>query len=184
MADPRALFDFLVPRLSESTVWTPNHSSNNPLDSRAGCTQEATGCRRRKCCIGQFLSQRSGGRMPTGAKEPTDHRSASKGTVFASLAALGSAILASSCCLPLLPFLFAAGAAGTSAFFVRIRPFLVAASLAFVAFGFYQAWRAKECSRRPSVVSTILLWVSAIVVVAFTFFPQVMANLVANLLAG
>ena len=122
--------------------------------------------------------------MPAGTKEPADHRSGSTSTVFASLAALGSAILASSCCLPLLPLLFAAGAAGSSAFFVQIRPFLVVASLAFVAFGFYQAWRAKKCSRRPSVVSTILLWVSAIVVVAFTFFPQVIANLVANLLAG
>lgn len=121
--------------------------------------------------------------MLAGTKEPGDDRSGSTSTVFASLAALGSAILASSCCLPILPFLFAAGAAGTSAFFVRIRPFLVAASIAFVAFGFYQAWRAKKCHRRPSVVSTILLWVSAVVVVAFTLFPQAIANLVADLLA-
>jgi hypothetical protein len=35
-----------------------------------------------------------------------------KDTIIASLAALGSVVLASSCCLPLLPFLFAAGAAG------------------------------------------------------------------------
>jgi len=40
--------------------------------------------------------------------------------VVASLAALGSVIAASSCCLPLLPFLFAAGAAGTSAFVAQI----------------------------------------------------------------
>src|SRR5260370_4196202 len=106
----------------------------------------------------------------------TGNSARSKSTILASLAALGSAILASSCCLPLLPFLFAAGAAGSSAFFVRIRPFLVVASLAFVAFGFYQAWRAKKCSRPPSVGHTILLLVSAIFLVAFPFFPQVLAN--------
>jgi hypothetical protein len=44
------------------------------------------------------------------------NKSGSRSTVVASLAALGSVIAASSCCLPLLPFLFAAGAAGTSAF--------------------------------------------------------------------
>ncbi len=115
---------------------------------------------------------------------PAEDPRPSRGTVFASLAALGSAILATSCCLPLLPFLFAAGTAGTSAFFVRIRPFLVASSLAFVALGFYQAWRARQCHRRLNIVSTMLLWVSAVLVVAFTFFPQAMANLIANLLAG
>jgi len=46
-------------------------------------------------------------------KELTENGARSKRTVVASLAALGSVVLASSCCLPLLPFLFAAGAAGT-----------------------------------------------------------------------
>jgi hypothetical protein len=94
-----------------------------------------------------------------------------KGTAIASLAALGSVVLASSCCLPLLPFLFAAGAAGTSAIFVRIRPFLLAASLLFIAFGFYQAWRAKKCNCKPNLLSMILLWFSAVVVVVFIFVP-------------
>jgi hypothetical protein len=40
--------------------------------------------------------------------------------VVASLAALGSVTVGLSCCLPLLPFLFDAGAAGTSAFVVRL----------------------------------------------------------------
>ncbi len=108
----------------------------------------------------------------------------SKRTIAASLAALGSAVLASSCCLPLLPFLFAAGAAGTSAFFVRIRPFLLAASVLMIAFGFYQRWRAKQCNCKPNLLSAILLWFSAIVVFVFIFFPQTIANLLANLLAG
>ncbi len=108
----------------------------------------------------------------------------SKRTMLASFAAVGSVILASSCCLPLLPFLVAAGTAGSSAFFVKVRPFLLAASVLFVAYGFYQGWRAKKCNQQPSALSTALLWFSAIVVLTFILFPQVIANFVANLLAG
>ncbi len=107
----------------------------------------------------------------------------SKSTIAASFAALGSVVLASSCCLPLLPFLFAAGTAGTSAFFVKLRPFLLAASLLSIAFGFYQGWRAKQCKCKPSVLSRSLLWFSTIVVIVFTLFPQAVANFVANVLA-
>jgi len=114
--------------------------------------------------------------------EQTRTSSRSSGVV-ASLVAIGSAVLASGCCLPLIPFLAAAGTAGGSAFFSRFRPFLVAASVGFVALGFYQGWRAKKCNRKPSVLSTTLLWFSAFVVVVFTLFPQVMANLIADLFA-
>lgn len=112
------------------------------------------------------------------------NKSGSKSTAVASLAALGSVIAASSCCLPLLPFLFAAGAAGSSAFVTQLRPYLLVLSVLLIAFGFYKAWRAKQCNCRPSRISTFLLWFSAIVVFVFLFFPQVIANLVADLLAG
>ena len=111
-------------------------------------------------------------------------KSGSSSTVVASLAALGSVIVASSCCLPLLPFLFAAGAAGTSAFVVQLRPYLLVLSVFLIVFGFYRSWRAKQCNCKPSRISTFLLWFSAVVVVAFIFFPQVIANLVADLVAG
>jgi cytochrome c biogenesis protein CcdA len=65
--------------------------------------------------------------------------SGSKTTVVASLAALGGVIVASSCCLPLLPFLFAAGAAGTSAFVTALRPYLLALSVLLIVFGFYKS---------------------------------------------
>src|SRR2546427_11572428 len=87
----------------------------------------------------------------------------SKSTVVASLGALGSVIAASSCCLPLLPFLFAAGAAGTSAFVAQLRPYLLVLSVLLIAFGFYKSWRAKQCNCNPSRISTFLLWFSAIV---------------------
>jgi len=104
--------------------------------------------------------------------------------VVASLAALGSVIAASSCCLPLQPFLFAAGTAGASAFVTQWRPYLLVLSVLLIAFGFYKSWRAKQCNGKPSRISTVLLWFSAIVVFVFIFFPQVIANLVADLLAG
>lgn len=111
-------------------------------------------------------------------------RTGSKSTVAASLAALGSVALASSCCLPLFPFLVAAGTAGSSAFFVTIRPFLIAASVLLIAFGFYQRWRAKKCQCKPSLLSALLLWFSTVVVLVFSLFPQAIANLLADLLAG
>ena len=118
------------------------------------------------------------------AERGRDKTQASKRTILASLAALASVVIASSCCVPLLPFLFAAGAAGSSAFFVRVRPFLLAASVLLIAFGFYQKWRAKQCRCKPNLWSTVLLWFSAIVVLVFILFPQAIANILANLLAG
>jgi len=118
------------------------------------------------------------------AETVSEKRPGSKRTIIASLAALASVVLASSCCLPLLPFLFAAGAAGSSAFFVRVRPFLLAVSVLLIAFGFYQRWRAKQCQCKPSLLSTIVLWFSAIVVLVFILLPQAIANILANLLAG
>ena len=103
------------------------------------------------------------------------------GTVAVSLAAVGSVLAASSCCLPLFPFMMAAGLAGTSTFLSQIRPYLLLGSIAFIAFGFYQGWRAKQCRRRTSLISSVLLWVSAVFVFVSVFFPQIMANAMASL---
>ena len=100
-----------------------------------------------------------------------------------SIAAIGSVLTASSCCLPVLPFVVAAGFAGGSAFLAAARPYLLGGSVLLIAYGFYQAWRAKKCGRRPSVISSVLLWVSALFVFHSIFFPQVMANTAADLLA-
>lgn len=113
-------------------------------------------------------------------QRPAENTPHSRSGLFASLAALGSAVLASSCCLPLLPFLAAAGTAGSSAFFAKLRPFLVAASVGFVALGSYLGWRAKRCGRKESALSSVLLWISALFVLVFTLFPQAMANFIAD----
>ena len=105
------------------------------------------------------------------------------GATIASIAAVGSVLAASSCCLPVLPFMMAAGLAGGSAFLSMARPYLLAASVLPIAFGFYQSWQAKKCQRRPGVIGSALLWLSAGFVFLSIFFPQVMANAAASLLA-
>jgi len=109
-------------------------------------------------------------------------RGGGTGAALASVAAIGSVLAASSCCLPVLPFMMAVGLAGGSAFLVAARPYLLAASVLFVAFGFYQTRRAKKCRRRPSVISSALLWMSAGLVFLSIFFPQLLANAAASLM--
>jgi hypothetical protein len=82
--------------------------------------------------------------------------------------------------LPLLPFIGAASFAGSSAFFATLRPYLIFAAVLLIGYGFYQGYRAKQCYRRSSKVSTILLWCSAAVVFMSLLFPQVVANLLAG----
>jgi hypothetical protein len=117
--------------------------------------------------------------MLTKADQPEPSHGAS--TVAVSFAAIGSVLAASSCCLPLFPFIAAAGLAGTSAFLLQMRPYFLIGSILFIAFGFYQAWRAKKCQRRTSLIASILLWSSAVFVFASIFFPQMMANAIASL---
>ena len=101
----------------------------------------------------------------------------------ASVAAMVSVIAASSCCLPVLPFVFAASLAGSSTVLTALRPYLLGASVLFIACGFYQAWRGKRCSRKPGFFSSALLWLSALFVFVSILFPQIVANAAANLLA-
>jgi cytochrome bd-type quinol oxidase subunit 2 len=112
---------------------------------------------------------------------PSQHGGAR--TILASLAAIGSLLAASSCCLPILPLMMAAGVAGSSTFFSAARPYLLGASILFIAYGFYQGSRAKRCQRGTNVITSVLLWVSAVLVIISIFFPQIMANAAAGLLA-
>lgn len=101
----------------------------------------------------------------------------------ASLAAIASVIAASSCCLPILPFVLGAGFAGASAFLSAARPYLLVVSILFISYAFYQARKAKKCRRRPSLIATALLWMSTLFLLTSILFPQVMANAAANMLA-
>src|SRR5579863_1340153 len=103
-------------------------------------------------------------------------RSKEAGAALTGIAAIGSVLAASSCCLPILPLLVAAGFASGSAFLSAARPYLLGASILFVALGFYQTRRTKSCRRSTSVVSSALLWFSTVFVFLSIFFPQVIAN--------
>jgi hypothetical protein len=83
-----------------------------------------------------------------------------------------------------LPFVLAAGTAGGSVWLAKLRPYLLAASALFVAFGFYQAWRAKQCNCKPRLANTLLLWFAAVVVVVSILFPEVVANALAGSSGG
>jgi len=101
-------------------------------------------------------------------------------TNLASVGAVASALAASSCCLPLFPFVAAAGIAGSSALLATLRPYLLGASVLLIGYGFYQSRRAKQCSCPPSVVSTCLLCSSGAIVVVMIIFPQAIAALLAG----
>ena len=118
---------------------------------------------------------------PGGSAGSGRHRGAQ--TVLASFAAIAGVLAASSCCWPLLPFVAAAGFAGSAALLSAARPYLLVASVLLIAYGFYQARRAKRCGRRPRVVASMLLWLSTAFVVITIFFPQIMANAIASLMA-
>jgi hypothetical protein len=102
------------------------------------------------------------------------------GSIAVSLAAVGGVLAASSCCLPLVPVVMAAGLAGTSAFLGQMRPYLLGGSILLLGAGFYQAARAKKCQRRTSRIARVLLWLSAGFVFLSVLFPQMMANLMAG----
>ena len=124
----------------------------------------------------------SGEHMPKEAMSARTRTESSSGagTVAASLAAIGSVLAASSCCLPLFPFMMAAGLAGTSAFLTEVRPYLLVGSILFIAFGFYQARRTRKCNRRTSTVALVLLCVSAGFVLISILFPQIIADAIAG----
>jgi hypothetical protein len=79
--------------------------------------------------------------------------------------------------------MMAAGLAEGSALLSAARPYLLAASVVCVAYGFYQARRARKCQRQPGIISSVVLWLSAAFVFLSIFFPQMMANAAARWLA-
>jgi hypothetical protein len=113
-------------------------------------------------------------------------KSPSKGGFAAALSAIGSVLAAATCCLPVLPFVLAAGTAGSarflSSFIGALRPYLLGFSVLLIAFGFYQSRRATQCNCKPSVLSQAVLWLSALIVAISILLPQAFADLVERLL--
>ena len=99
---------------------------------------------------------------------------------FSAIAALGSLVAASSCCLPLGILLSAAGAAGAARILAPFRPWLLALSVLLLAVGFVRAYKRKDCTLRRDRLSRILLWAVAVVVFVMLLFPQMIAGLIAD----
>ncbi len=105
------------------------------------------------------------------------------GMVAAATAAFGS-LATLACCLP-LGMLGAAGVLGGAAiFFGAARPFLLAGSLALLAFAFVQVYRAPACDVRRSRVAIAILTVATLVVLMVLLFPQIIAGWLADWFPG
>lgn len=99
--------------------------------------------------------------------------SSSVGAILTSLLTLG-------CCLP-LPFLGAAGLAGTSVFLAAARPWLLGLSIILIGAGSFQVYRGMHCRARQSKTAIALLGLSTLVVALLLLFPQFIASVLADI---
>ena len=91
------------------------------------------------------------------------------GTLASSAAAMVSALAALSCCLPLGPFLLAAGSAGASGILVSLEPYLIAFAVLMLVVGFMQAFRARKCGHGRRALNVTVLLCSTGLVAAMLF---------------
>ena len=95
---------------------------------------------------------------------------------------VAAAVTALSTLLCCAPTSFAAAMATTSAgiFVVDHQGWFLAGSVLLIAIGVFQLRRATVCSTRTKRSSAIVLTISAAIVVAVIFFPQVVAGVMAD----
>lgn len=114
-----------------------------------------------------------------------------QGTLLAVTGSVVSAVIASACCWPPLLLLgVGASAAGVSAMFERARPVFLVVAFGLLGLGFYFAYGRKEAcapgeacavpNPRLKRFNRVMLWVSAVVVAAFAFFPSYAGLLLAE----
>lgn len=109
-------------------------------------------------------------------ERPSTGISASLLAILGSLATIG-------CCLP-IGFAAALGAGAASAFFTTLRPWFLGLSVGFIAVGFWQQHRAKQCAVRGRWLGNLLLWVAVLVVIGMVLFPQQLAGFIADRFYG
>jgi copper chaperone CopZ len=128
--------------------------------------------------------RRCGGECSCASTEASVPRTAlrppgASGSLIATGGSVVAAMLSSACCwVPMLLLAFGASAAGVSAVFGAWRPVFITAAVAMLVVSFYLTFvrRASCCGDAPSRgqrVRRAMWWVSAIVVAAFVFFPQI-----------
>lgn len=99
------------------------------------------------------------------------------GATLAAVASVASLVAALSCCLPLGTLLMAAGSAGASLFSEKLRPWLLALSVASLVFAFAQTYVRGRCEFRQRRLRTVLLWFSAAMVVGMLAAPRYVSSL-------
>lgn len=99
--------------------------------------------------------------------------------ISAGLAAIFSSLATIACCLP-LGFAAALGAGAASAFFAKLRPWLLGLSVVMLGVGFWQQYRANQCGVRGRFLGRLLLWAAVIVVLGMILFPQQIAGFIAD----
>ena len=104
----------------------------------------------------------------------------SKPGILPALASLGSLVAALSCCLPLGTMLLAAGSATASLLSERLRPWLLAFSVASVMFAFVQTYYLRRCDFRQRRARTALLWFTGTIVFSMLVFPRFTSTLMAG----
>ena len=95
--------------------------------------------------------------------------------VAAALTALSTLV----CCLP-GTVVAAAATGGVSLFVSSHQQWFFAASLLLLGVGILQLRRAQRTCRVSRSGSTIVLWISAAIVLLVVLFPQVLAGLIAD----
>jgi hypothetical protein len=103
-----------------------------------------------------------------------------KGAVLSTAASLVSLIGALACCVPLGTLLLAAGSAGAWLLSEALRPVLIWISAACLILAFVQTYFRSRCEFRQRRFRTVLLWFSAVVVVATIAAPRFTATLLAG----
>jgi hypothetical protein len=96
-----------------------------------------------------------------------------------STGAVIAAVSTLACCVP-LGFLGALGLASLSVWVQPLRPWLLGASVAFLAVGFIQLHVGKSACARRSTASLVIFWTAVAIVLLIVLFPQVVASLIAR----
>src|SRR5436853_6964068 len=120
MRQLRARCNFRALRRSALTVLMWNPAQARSLGLGAGCTPMGADCRPSRQSCEPF--RWPGIRREAVEPQPQARDAHSRSTALASMAALDTGVLASSCCLPLFPSLAAARAAASAAFFLKLQP--------------------------------------------------------------
>ncbi len=103
--------------------------------------------------------------------------------ISASVGAILSSLATMICCLP-LAFAAAIGAAGASAFLLKVQPWFFGLSFVLLGIGFWQQRRAQQCAVKGRIAGQVLLWTAVVVVVGTALFPQQIAGFIADRLSG